>query len=272
MSIVLASQDDPMDPERREIRGSKKRKSATPLRETNAGNVMNGLGTDIVIPSRPIPTSYDNRFTIKLKYADTMWIQHAHTATGIQRFALNDLWDPDVTGVGHQPYQRDNWAAMYNLYSVLETHVKLSFYNMTDVGFTSTTTPVAVRLPAVVSISPFTNVSAISNGPIFPRLEMKNESHFMLAPESTYIYEETFNSNDFQMTGIDADNDRTWTVIGSSPTLRKQIDITTMSGYPPAIAGVTPAGGAQVNILMLAELEYTVQFIDYTNALRTSSS
>lgn len=272
MSIVLASQDDPMDPERRETRSQKKRKATGPLRETNASNLMQGTGTDVLIPSRPIPTSYDNRFTVKLKYADTMWLQHSHTATANQRFALNDIWDPDVTGIGHQPYQRDNWAALYALYNVLETHVKLTFYNMNDVGFTSTTTPVGVRLPSIISISPYTNTTALSSAPLFPRLEMKNESHFMLAPEASYIYEHTFNNDDFQMSGIDADNDRTWTSVGSSPSLRKGIDILTMSGYPPAIAGVSPAGAAHHNICMLVELEYTVQFIDYTNALRTSSS
>lgn len=272
MSIVLASQDDPMDPERRETRSQRKRKATGSLEGTNASNVMQGNGTDVMIPSRPIPTSFDNRYTVKLKYADTIWLQHAHTATGNQRYALNDIWDPDVTGIGHQPYQRDNWAALYALYSVLETHVKLTFYNMVDTGFTSSTTPVAVRLPTIVSLSPYSNVSALSSSAIFPRLEMKDESHFMLAPEASFVYEKIFNQDDFNVSISDADNERTWTSVGSSPSVRKGLDILTMSGYPAAIAGVAPTGAAQCNTLMLIELTYTVQFIEYTNALRTSSS
>lgn len=270
MSTALASQDDPMDPERRET--NKKRKSSNQLTQTNASNAMNGRGTDILIPSRPIPTSFDNRYTVKLKYVDTLWLQHANTTVGNHRFALNDLWDPDVTSVGHQPYQRDNWAAMYSFYSVLETNVKLSFYNMNVDGFTSTSTVPAIRLPTIISISPYSNTGALSTTAIFPRLEMKNQSHFMLAPEASFVYEKVFNQDDYNVSITDADNDRTWTAVGSSPTLRKGLDILTMSTWPPTIAGLTPANGAQANTMILVELTYTVQFIEYTNALRISSS
>lgn len=42
------------------------------------------------------------------------------------------MYDPDFTGTGHQPLYRDQYAAIYNFYSVLCTKVRVTFTN-TDV-------------------------------------------------------------------------------------------------------------------------------------------
>jgi hypothetical protein len=41
------------------------------------------------------------------------------TVTGQYIFNLNSLWDPDRTGIGHQPYGFDNLALLYNRYRVI---------------------------------------------------------------------------------------------------------------------------------------------------------
>jgi len=40
------------------------------------------------------------------------------TVAGDQVFSLNSVYDPDITGLGHQPYGRDTYAALYNRYRV----------------------------------------------------------------------------------------------------------------------------------------------------------
>lgn len=39
----------------------------------------------------------------------------------LHAFSANNVFDPDVTGVGHQPLGRDQWALFYNHYRVVES-------------------------------------------------------------------------------------------------------------------------------------------------------
>lgn len=50
-----------------------------------------------------------------------------------QIFNLNSLFDPDRTGVGHQPLGFDQWSAFYNRYRVDKVHVEIDFTNATTV-------------------------------------------------------------------------------------------------------------------------------------------
>lgn len=39
------------------------------------------------------------------------------------QFKVNSLYDPDLTGVGHQALGRDTWAGIYDYYKILETRI-----------------------------------------------------------------------------------------------------------------------------------------------------
>jgi len=43
-------------------------------------------------------------------------------------FRANSIFDPDQTGVGHQPIGSDQWAVFYNHYIVLESAISITFY------------------------------------------------------------------------------------------------------------------------------------------------
>lgn len=58
---------------------------------------------------------FANRYICKMKYATTI----ATNALGSYILNLNSLFDPDRTGIGHQPYGFDNLAAMYSRYRVI---------------------------------------------------------------------------------------------------------------------------------------------------------
>lgn len=60
---------------------------------------------------QPIPS----RYICKLKYADSLLTN----ASGQTVVNLNSLFDPDRTGIGHQPYAYDNLALLYNRYRVI---------------------------------------------------------------------------------------------------------------------------------------------------------
>lgn len=50
-------------------------------------------------------------------------------ASGSQVYRLNSLYDPDKSGVGHQPAQFDQLAALYDQYVVLSCIVEAEMYN-----------------------------------------------------------------------------------------------------------------------------------------------
>ena len=61
-----------------------------------------------------------------LTYCDTKTIVPAAGAAH-HTFCLNDLNDPDVTGVGHQPAYHDQWSNHYGKYRVLSASWKITF-------------------------------------------------------------------------------------------------------------------------------------------------
>lgn len=65
----------------------------------------------------PIP----QRFICRMKYADTFTVSTSGISpTGTYRFNLNSIFDPNRTGVGHQPYGRDTFDTLYNRYRVIK--------------------------------------------------------------------------------------------------------------------------------------------------------
>lgn len=66
---------------------------------------------------------FPNSIITKLRYCTT----YQQTSTGgaivSNVFAANGIYDPDISGVGHQPMWRDNYAAIYNNYVVLGSKI-----------------------------------------------------------------------------------------------------------------------------------------------------
>jgi hypothetical protein len=78
--------------------------------------------------SYPLPDS-----TIRtLKYAAQFTINPAVGTPQTYVFAANGLYDPDVTGIGHQPYGLDQLMANYNHYEVLESCIRIRAFNSSE--------------------------------------------------------------------------------------------------------------------------------------------
>jgi hypothetical protein len=83
-----------------------------------------------------------------LRYVEGIDFTPASGVISNYTFALNDLYDPNVTGTGHQPKGFDELSALYFRYKVISVHVKVTITN------TLATTAVDwVMLPAQVSTS-----------------------------------------------------------------------------------------------------------------------
>lgn len=66
------------------------------------------LGKTIGIP---------DRMFVKVKYVDTFGMSYAGSgAPGVKEYRVNSPYDPDYTGIGHQPLFWDQYAALYKRY------------------------------------------------------------------------------------------------------------------------------------------------------------
>lgn len=90
---------------------------------------MGGPSRTIVPSIRGMP--FADRYFVKLRYCDDRNLSipaSTVTATG-HSYRINSLYDPDLTGVGHQPFGRDQIAQFYNKYRVFGVKYKWTLWN-----------------------------------------------------------------------------------------------------------------------------------------------
>ncbi len=68
-------------------------------------------------------------FETTLMYASNGFHFASSATPAAQVFAANSVFDPDVTGTGHQPHYFDQLAAIYTEYTVLEFRAEMSISN-----------------------------------------------------------------------------------------------------------------------------------------------
>lgn len=71
------------------------------------------------------PSSLPDRMFVKLKYADVYTLTST-TSIATQIMRGNGMYDPDQTGVGHQPLGFDEWQAFYKKFYVIGSSIKAS--------------------------------------------------------------------------------------------------------------------------------------------------
>lgn len=87
-----------------------------------------------------VPSGMPTTRIAKLVYADNLVIT---STTGILQdyvFRANSIFDPDLTGVGHQPMGHDQWQGLFQHYAVLGSRISCSWND----GGTANTQSVAV--------------------------------------------------------------------------------------------------------------------------------
>lgn len=73
--------------------------------------------------SSPMPMS----ITSKLKYDSAGTLDPAAGSLALHVFSANGLYDPDITGVGHQPRGFDQLMTMYDHYQVKSAKIRVQF-------------------------------------------------------------------------------------------------------------------------------------------------
>lgn len=64
---------------------------------------------------------------VTMKYVTQITIDPPIGGVGTHVFTANGIFDPDITGTGHQPMGRDEWATFYDHYTVIGSKCKARF-------------------------------------------------------------------------------------------------------------------------------------------------
>lgn len=66
---------------------------------------------------------------VKLKYAEEIRMHNGASSNMIQVFRGNSIYDPNATGVGHQPMYFDQYSVVYEHYRVYAAKIKVQAMN-----------------------------------------------------------------------------------------------------------------------------------------------
>jgi len=245
-----------------QVTGSKRQRAA------EEGAEQAGQGLQVTVP-RNIPHCYNNNFTVRLTYADTLQHSFNYGANAIQIFRSNSIYDPDYTNTGHQPYFRDLWASQYDYYTVLSCEYELQLYNGTVDSMTWTAVGTSTQRFGCASVSLLrtTNVNDfVSSSALYPIAEMKNVTTKFFPPEDVVSFSGTVTPGDFVVDAKDSDSDNTWVAVGSNPAVPRFIGYVLTSNQQSALVGQseTPWITAWVQV----KLHYTVQFTQVNPSIR----
>jgi len=155
-------------------------------------------GTTIISPWMPL---FSARTVRQLRYSDSFQLTSTAGTVATYVFAANGMFDPNVTGTGHQPMGFDQMMVFYNHYCVTKARLILVASNASSV-------PTSVVLRQDASPTPITTIDRI--------LEIGGNSYVHLdAAGSTNAQKELKLSLDIaKLQGI------TWTALMADSTLR----------------------------------------------------
>lgn len=74
-------------------------------------------------------TGFPKQLKIKHRYVESFVLSTSAGLLGTYQFSCNGLYDPNITGTGHQPMYFDQLAAIYNHYTVLKSTCKVRVTN-----------------------------------------------------------------------------------------------------------------------------------------------
>lgn len=234
-----------------------------------------GQGLQVTVP-RNIPHAYNNNFTVRLTYSDCINLTFSGSAGSASKtLSMNSIYDPDVSGTGHQPHMRDLWASQYDYYAVLSASYHIEAYNCADdmIGWTVVGTNTQKVSGCIATVIPTTSTSDIANatnGLPFPSVEMKNTRSQWLLPDRVATWDGTLTPGDFIVDAKDQDSDNTWTAVGSNPGVQRYLGIIFNSNNSGGFGGATET--PFTNIQLWYTIDYDVQFTQVNASLRGISS
>lgn len=105
------------------------------------------------------------RSVVSMRY-NTQWQQSAINPDYV--FNLNSTYDPDRSGVGHQPYGRDTYNTLYNRYRVFAVSgiLKTAAITPANVSIVATNSAVTMTNSSLVNEMPFSQSRSVSTNQV----------------------------------------------------------------------------------------------------------
>jgi hypothetical protein len=124
--------------------------------------------TDILARWMPV---FPSRTTRKLRYSSSFYLAGTSGVVATNVLSANGLYDPEITGTGHQPMGFDQLMLSYNHYTVTQARLICTFHNLA-----ATSSVVSVKVDG--GSTPITVVDQI--------LEWGLNNHSVLEAKGTY--------------------------------------------------------------------------------------
>lgn len=81
-------------------------------------------GKSLVLSKAPIP----NKFATKLRYSESVSVNPSVGGIpGVYVFNASSCYDPDFTGIGHQPRGFDQWMSMFDHFTVIGSKITVQY-------------------------------------------------------------------------------------------------------------------------------------------------
>lgn len=87
------------------------------------------------MPGLSIPRNifaFPDKIITQLRYAEFDIFTSTSGGAGGYKYRANAIYDPNYTSTGHQPLYRDEYAAIYNHYTVIHSKIEVTFINQSD--------------------------------------------------------------------------------------------------------------------------------------------
>jgi len=126
----------------RKIKGQARAKAGKPRRRkqgNGAGSNKGSAGGAFTTQPRQLGNQLDigkiplfpPRYRCSLRYADTITLSSTTGAVASYVYSANGLYDPDITGTGHQPAGFDSMMLSFEHYTVVSARMTATFHNNT---------------------------------------------------------------------------------------------------------------------------------------------
>jgi len=221
-----------------------KRPSRTRNKNKNSPGVKRGLTI-----SKAVRAGFGYITRTKLRYVSSFQLTYSGSAAGVRSFSANGLYDPDITGTGHQPMGFDTYASIYSKYIVRKSSLTILAVSPTDLA-NGAPTAMGILLSNASTLA-YPGVDALMEQGLNPSVAMCNSSPLyrpVKLTSRTYKPEMFFN------------------VVSPADV---QVEIGALTGANPATQayfniwlGQTPSGSDIDPYNLTISITYEVEFFD----------
>lgn len=196
---------------------------------------------------------FAQRYISKMKYAEQLKVV-GPSGGGLAafRFNLNSIFDPNRTGIGHQPYGHDSLQALYNRYRVIKCSYVISCINTDAVGDAYS---IVAALPANEQVNLIGGVSEAQENPRCKFITQAPNAALKVLRGTVYLPSLVGRSKSQYLA-----DDRYQATYGSDPN-----ELALLNIFAGTLDGETQTNTMQLNVV----LTYTVESFDVKNLIQS---